>query len=110
MRFGPSPTKSSSLKAATARPCACLRASTGQTKTLCLAKLDPDDVRAKFELDFLRFAEAMDMVLPDPKALEEPYVSDLKWLARLRVTARRAHYQEPFDPEGLWREGRADHR
>ncbi|MBB4199658.1 DEAD/DEAH box helicase [Rhodoblastus sphagnicola] len=65
----------------------------------CLALLDPDDVRAKFELDFLRFAEAMDMVLPDPKALEEPYVSDLKWLARLRVTARRAHYQEPFDPK-----------
>jgi type I restriction enzyme R subunit len=66
-------------------------------ETQCLALLDPDDVRAKFELDFLRFAEAMDMVLPDPKALEEPYVSDLKWLARLRVTARRAHYQEPFD-------------
>jgi type I restriction enzyme R subunit len=65
----------------------------------CLSLLDPDDVRAKFELDFLRFAEAMDMVLPDPKALEEPYVSDLKWLARLRVTARRAHYQEPFDPK-----------
>ncbi len=65
----------------------------------CLALLNPDDVRAKFELDFLRFAEAMDMVLPDPKALEEPYVSDLKWLARLRVVARRAHYQEPFDPK-----------
>jgi type I restriction enzyme, R subunit len=56
-------------------------------------------VRAKFELDFLRFAEAMDMVLPDPKALEEPYVSDLKWLSRLRVIARRAHYEEPFDPK-----------
>jgi type I restriction enzyme R subunit len=66
---------------------------------LILTLLDPDDVRAKFELDFLRFAEAMDMVLPDPKALEEPYVSDLKWLAWLRVTARRAHYQEPFDPK-----------
>ncbi|QOZ20826.1 DEAD/DEAH box helicase [Bradyrhizobium sp. CCBAU 21365] len=65
----------------------------------CLALLDPDDVRAKFELDFLRFAEAIDMVLPDPKALEEPYVSDLKWLSRIRVTARRAHYQEPFDPK-----------
>ena len=39
------------------------------------------------------------MVLPDPKALEEPYVSDLKWLSRLRAIARRAHYQEPFDPK-----------
>ena len=71
----------------------------GRDEAVCLALLDPDDVRAKFELDFLRFAEAMDMVLPDPKALEEPYVSDLKWLARIRVTARRAHYQEPFDPK-----------
>jgi type I restriction enzyme, R subunit len=68
-------------------------------EALCLAVLRPDDLRAKFELEFLRFAEAMDMVLPDPKALEEPYVSDLKWLARLRVIARRAHYQEPSDPK-----------
>ncbi len=65
----------------------------------CLGLLELDDVRAKFELDFLRFAEAMDMVLPDPKALEEPYVSDLKWLSRLRVIARRAYYEEPFDPK-----------
>lgn len=61
--------------------------------------LRPDDIRAKFELDFLRFAEAMDMVLPDPKALEEPYPSDLKWLSRIRVLARRAFHEEPFDPK-----------
>jgi len=65
----------------------------------CLDLLKPDDTLAKFELDFLRFAEAMDMVLPNPKGLEEPYVSDLKWLSRLRVTARREHYWEPFDPK-----------
>lgn len=65
----------------------------------CLDLLKPEDTLAKFELDFLRFAEAMDMVLPDPKGLEEPYVSDLKWLSRLRVTARREHYWEPFDPK-----------
>ena len=61
--------------------------------------LRPDDIRAKFELDFLRFAEAMDMVLPDPKALEEPYPSDLKRLSRIRVLARRAYHEEPFDPK-----------
>jgi type I restriction enzyme, R subunit len=65
----------------------------------CLDLLKPDDALAKFELDFLRFAEAMDMVLPDPKGLEEPYVSDLKWLSRLRVTARREHHWVPFDPK-----------
>lgn len=70
-----------------------------QDDTACIELLGPDDIRAKFELDFLRFAEAMDMVLPDPKALEEPYPSDLKWLSRIRVLARRAYHQEPFDPK-----------
>ena len=67
--------------------------------TRCVELLRPDDIRAKFELDFLRFAEAMDMVLPDPKALEEPYPSDLKRLSRIRVLARRAYHEEPFDPK-----------
>ncbi|WP_439514851.1 type I restriction endonuclease subunit R [Oceanibaculum nanhaiense] len=70
-----------------------------QDDTACIELLRPDDIRAKFELDFLRFAEAMDMVLPDPKALEEPYPSDLKWLSRIRVLARRANHEEPFDPK-----------
>ncbi|MBL3609996.1 type I restriction endonuclease subunit R [Rhodovulum sulfidophilum] len=65
----------------------------------CVELLRPDDIRAKFELDFLRFSEAMDMVLPDPKALEDPYPSDLKWLSRIRVLARRAYHEEPFDPK-----------
>lgn len=65
----------------------------------CVELLRPDDIRAKFELDFLRFAEAMDMVLPDPKALEDPYPSDLQWLSRIRVLARRAYHEEPFDPK-----------
>jgi type I restriction enzyme R subunit len=70
-----------------------------QDDTACVEMLRPDDIRAKFELDFLRFAEAMDMVLPDPKALEEPYPSDLKRLSRIRVLARRAYHEEPFDPK-----------
>lgn len=70
-----------------------------QDDAACVELLRPDDIRAKFELDFLRFAEAMDMVLPDPKALEEPYPSDLKWLSRIRVLARRAYHEEPFDPK-----------
>jgi type I restriction enzyme, R subunit len=63
----------------------------------CLALLAPDDIRAKFELDFQRFAEAMDMVLPDPKALEAPYEPDLKWLVRLRAVAGRRYRDERFD-------------
>lgn len=63
----------------------------------CIALLEPEDVRAKFELDFQRFSEAMDMVLPDPAALEEPYQSNLKWLARLRAMAGRRYRDERFD-------------
>jgi type I restriction enzyme R subunit len=70
-----------------------------QDDTVCVELLSLDDIRAKFELDFLRFAEAMDMVLPDPKAMEEPYPSDLKRLSRIRVLARRAYHEEPFDPK-----------
>ncbi|TBG69230.1 type I restriction endonuclease subunit R [Rhizobium leguminosarum] len=68
-----------------------------QDEEACLAQLEQDDVRAKFELDFQRFSEAMDMILPDPKALEEPYASDLKWLARLRAVAGRRYREERFD-------------
>lgn len=63
----------------------------------CLVLLEPDDVRAKFELDFQRFSEAMDMILPDPKALEDPYQPDLKWLARLRAVAGRRYRDVRFD-------------
>lgn len=65
----------------------------------CVELLAPDDVRAKFELDFQRFAEAMDMVLPDPKALEEPYAPDLKWLVHIRAVARRRYRDQRFDLE-----------
>ncbi|MGN6363348.1 type I restriction endonuclease subunit R [Asticcacaulis taihuensis] len=64
---------------------------------VCVELLEADDVRAKFELDFQRFSEAMDMILPDPKALEEPYASDLKWLSRLRAVAGRRYRDERFD-------------
>ena len=63
----------------------------------CVELLKPDDVRAKFELDFQRFSEAMDMVLPDPKALEDPYQPDLKFLARLRAVAGRRYRDDRFD-------------
>ncbi|MBX4928707.1 type I restriction endonuclease subunit R [Rhizobium binae] len=68
-----------------------------QDEEACLALLEPDDVRAKFELDFQRFSEAMDMILPNPKALEEPYYTDMKWLARIRAIAARRFRDERFD-------------
>jgi type I restriction enzyme R subunit len=38
----------------------------------CIALLEPDDVRAKFELDFQRFSEAMDMILRTPRPWKTP--------------------------------------
>jgi len=39
----------------------------------CVAVLEPADVRAEFDLAFKRFAQSLDMMLPEPRAL--PYVS-----------------------------------
>jgi type I restriction enzyme, R subunit len=63
----------------------------------CIKLLELDDVRAKFELDFRRFAEAIDMVLPDPRALDPPYMSDLKWLTWVRAVARRRYRDDRFN-------------
>lgn len=56
-------------------------------------KLEPEDVRASFYADFKKFAQSLDMVLPNPKA--EPYLDDLKLLQNiikaLRVRTRDEH-------------------
>jgi type I restriction enzyme R subunit len=52
----------------------------------CVLILEPADVRAEFDVAFRRFAESMDMLLPDPRALE--YVGDLTWLGKIRAAAR----------------------
>ncbi len=58
----------------------------------CIKILEPEDVRAEFDVVFKRFSQSMDMLLPDPSAL--PYVKDLKWLGKIR-NAARARYRDP---------------
>jgi type I restriction enzyme R subunit len=53
--------------------------------------LGPEDVRAEFDQAFRRFAESLDMVLPDPRGL--PYRKDLSWLGMVRQAAR-ARYRD----------------
>jgi len=60
----------------------------------CIVLLEPEEVRAAFDIAFRRFAQAMDILLPDPGALETPYLSDLKWLGRIRAQARRRYRDE----------------
>jgi type I restriction enzyme R subunit len=64
----------------------------------CVRVLEPEDARAEFELTFRRFAQGMDMLLPDPAAL--PFLADLKWLGKVRNAARIRFRDERFDLSG----------
>jgi type I restriction enzyme R subunit len=61
----------------------------------CVAVLEPEDVRAEFDQAFKRFAQSLDMILPDPRAL--PYVGDAKWLGKIRGTAGAKFRDEKLD-------------
>lgn len=53
--------------------------------------LEPEDVRAEFDQGFRKFAESLDLVLPDPAGI--PYRKDLGWLGAVRQAAR-ARYRD----------------
>lgn len=61
----------------------------------CVAVLEPADVRAEFDLAFKRFAQSLDMMLPDPGAL--PYVSDARWLGKIRGAAAARYRDDKID-------------
>jgi type I restriction enzyme, R subunit len=61
----------------------------------CLAVLEPEDVRAEFDQAFKRFAQSLDMMLPDPRAL--PYNADMRWLGKIRATAAAKYRDEKLD-------------
>jgi type I restriction enzyme R subunit len=61
----------------------------------CVAVLEPEDVRAEFDQAFKRFAQSLDMMLPDPKA--QPYVGDARWLGKIRATAAAKYRDEKLD-------------
>lgn len=57
----------------------------------CVNVLLPEDVRAEFTEAFRRFAQSLDMILPDPKGL--PYVRDFRWMGKIRKAAS-ARFQD----------------
>ena len=61
----------------------------------CVAILEPEDVRGEFDQAFRAFAASLDMVLPDPAGL--PYVSDMKWLGKVRQAARARYRDHQLD-------------
>jgi type I restriction enzyme, R subunit len=61
----------------------------------CMKVLEPEDVRHAFDQAFKRFAESMDMVMPNPAAI--PYHEDLKFLGKVRQYARNRFRDEQMD-------------
>ncbi|WP_427036594.1 type I restriction endonuclease subunit R [Cytobacillus pseudoceanisediminis] len=61
----------------------------------CLQALEPEDVRNEFDTAFKRFSESMDMVMPSPKAHD--YIGDLKFLGKVRQTAKSRYREEKMD-------------
>ena len=64
----------------------------------CVRVLEPEDVRAEFDLAFRRFSQSMDMLLPDQRALA--YHADLRWLGKIRGTARARYRDDRLDLSG----------
>ena len=64
----------------------------------CVRVLEPEDVRAAFDLAFRRFSQSMDMLLPDQRALA--YNADLRWLGKIRGTARARYRDDRLDLSG----------
>ena len=64
----------------------------------CVRVLEPEDVRAGFDLAFRRFSQSMDMLLPDQRALA--YHADLRWLGKIRGTARARYRDDRLDLSG----------
>ena len=64
----------------------------------CVRMLEPEDVRAGFDLAFRRFSRSMDMLLPDPRALA--YRADLQRLGKIRGAARARYRDDRLDLSG----------
>ncbi len=61
----------------------------------CVAVLEPEDVRAEFDVAFKRFQTSMDVLLPDPRALA--YADDLRWLGKIRQAAATRYRDRRLD-------------
>jgi type I restriction enzyme R subunit len=72
-----------------------LRAKERDDLDACVGVLEPEDVRAEFDVAFRRFGESLDMLLPDPRA--NPYVGDARWLGKIRAGAAARYRDRKLD-------------
>ena len=61
----------------------------------CVMVLEPEDARAEFDLAFRRFADSLDMILPEARGL--PYVSDMRWFGKIRASAAARFRDDKID-------------
>ena len=64
----------------------------------CILQLEPESLRADFHSDFKKFAQSMDVVLPDPRA--QPYLTDLKRFGMILRAAKNRFRPEQLDLAG----------
>jgi len=55
----------------------------------CVEVLANEEIRQQFEIDFRKFAQSMDIVMPDPAS--QPYLKDLKLLGKINIAARNRY-------------------
>lgn len=63
----------------------------------CMEILEPEDVRAHFDMAFREFARSMDFLMPDP--VVNPYVEDFKFLGAIREGAKNLYRDERLSLE-----------
>jgi type I restriction enzyme R subunit len=61
----------------------------------CVAALEAEDVRAEFDAGLPPLRAELDMLLPDPRALE--YVDDARWLGKIRAAAAARYRDDKID-------------
>ncbi len=61
----------------------------------CVAALAAEDTRAQFDDAFKKFAQSLDMMLPDPGALR--YKDDARWLGKIRGAVASTYHDDKID-------------
>ncbi len=64
----------------------------------CILALESESDRADFHSDFKKFAQSMDVVLPDPRA--QPYLTDLKRFGMILQAAKNRYREEQLNLAG----------
>ncbi|MBW2185153.1 MAG: type I restriction endonuclease subunit R [Deltaproteobacteria bacterium] len=65
----------------------------------CVQVLEDEEKRQQFEIDFKKFAQQLDIIMPDPAA--SPYLHDLKYLGKINQGARTRYRDEQLNLSGV---------